>query len=128
MASLGSRIVKVIKGLVGALLLIFSILLLFSSFYSSILSFFSDPVKKTMLFLSDVLLVLVILELAKTIFSFLENDEAYLHSILETSFIAVLREVILVEVKGLDVYKGIVLALLIFVIGYVYYKMYRGGD
>ena len=116
--------VKLVKGIVGFLLVVAAVFLTVSSAAQS-LGIMSKGVQTAVnLFLSDVLLALIILELAKTIFSFLENDEAYLHSIMEASFIAVLREVILLEVKGFSLEKGVALALLMLAVGYVYYKMY----
>ena len=126
--SFGNEGVRVVKGFVGILLLISAFL--FSLYIAArlIKDFLENPSHAVILFLSDVLMVLIFLELAKTIFSFLENDERYLHSIMETAFIAVLREVILLEIKGLSLSTGIALAVLIFVIGFVYYKMYRSKE
>lgn len=120
----GNRMVKIIKGVVGFFLLLSALLFALYAFYAFYSSFLKDPMNSVTVFLSDMLMVLILLELAKTIFSFLENDEEYLHSIMETAFIAVLREVILLEIKGLTFVSGIALGALIFVIGFVYYKMY----
>lgn len=117
--------VKLIKGIVGFLFIVTAIFLTVSSAVQSIGIMPKGIRLAVNQFLSDVLLALIILELAKTIFSFLENDEAYLHSIMEASFIAVLREVILLEVKGFSLEKGVALAMLMLAVGYVYYKMYR---
>ena len=124
---LGITGVRYIKALVGFLLLAVALLLTVYTTVNLARNFLEDPVHSTLVLLSDILLVLVILELSKTVFSFLENDEAYLHSILEAAFIAVLREVILLEVHGVTLERGIVLALLIGVLGYVYYTMYNKG-
>jgi len=117
--------VKLVKGIVGFLLVVAAVFLVASSGAHSLFIMSKDMQAAVHKFLSDVLLALVILELSKTIFTFLENDEAYLHSIMEASFIAVLREVILLEVKGFTLEKGAALALLMLAVGYVYYKMYK---
>ncbi len=116
--------VKYVKGLVGVFLLIVGFALTLYTGLNYFKELPKNPVHSAIMLLSDVLLALIVLELAKTVFTYLENDEAYLHSILQTAFIAVLREVILLEVRGVTLEKGITLSLLILIIGYVYYKLY----
>lgn len=119
----GNKAIRYVKAIVGYMLLVVSLSFSIVSFYKLIQLYPVNPVHAVEVFLSDILLVLVMLELAKTVFSFLEG-EGYLHSIMEASFIAVLREVILLEIRGITLEKGIVLALLIVVIGYVYYRLH----
>jgi len=75
-------------------------------------------------FISDVLLVIIVLELAKTLFTYVENEEMYLHSIMEAAFIAVMRQVIMLEIENKPWADTIALAVLIVALGYVYYRMF----
>ncbi len=78
-------------------------------------------------FISDVLLVIILLEIAKTLFTYVENEEMYLHSIMEAAFIAVLRQVILEEVNGPTWADTIGLAVLVVAMGLVYYRLYAAN-
>jgi len=76
-------------------------------------------------FISDVLLVIIVLELAKTLFTYVENEEMYLHSIMEAAFIAVMRQVIMLEIESKPWTETISLSALILALGYVYYRMFK---
>ncbi len=115
-------VVRYLKGVVGVLLTVAAAILVITSVDSLLSKGFTS--ETLMVFLSDMLLVLILLELAKTVFAFLDNDERYLHSIMETAFIAVLREAIIIEVKGLTLFNALAIAVLILVIGYAYYRLY----
>lgn len=76
-------------------------------------------------FVSDVLLVIIVLEIAKTLFTYVENEEMYLHSIMEAAFIAVMRQVIMLEIENRPWTDVIAIAVLILALGYVYYRMFQ---
>ncbi len=76
-------------------------------------------------FFADVLLVIIYLEVAKTLFTYVENEEMYLHSIMEAAFIAVLRQVIVAETHGMNWSDALGLSALILAMGFVYYRLFK---
>ena len=120
--------VKALKLATGAvlvvaagILLIFSLVHLFGALRTN------DAAAAFEAFISDVLLVVITLEIAKTLFTYVENEEMYLHSIMEAAFIAVLRQVILTEIHGLAWADTLGLAGLLLAMGFVYYRLFRKG-
>ncbi len=79
-------------------------------------------------FFADILLVIIFLEVAKTLFTYVENEEMYLHSIMEAAFIAVLRQVIVAETHGMSRSDALGLSALILVLGFVYYRLFTRDE
>lgn len=50
--------------------------------------------------LGDILLVLVLIELLRTVLIYIKNQDLYLDALVEAAFIAVLRKIILIEVEN----------------------------
>ena len=120
--------VKALKLATGGVLVVAAgILLIFSLVHLLEAVRIGDVAAAFEVFISDVLLVVITLEIAKTLFTYVENEEMYLHSIMEAAFIAVLRQVILTEIHGLTWADTLGLAGLLLAMGFVYYRLFRKG-
>jgi len=119
-------VIKLLKFATGAVLVAAAAVMLAYSVADAMHSAKSGPVIKSFeVLISDVLLVMIFLELAKTLFAYVENEERYLHAIMEAAFIAVLRQVILIEILKLGWVEVISISVLILALGYAYYRMPR---
>ncbi|MDN5358205.1 MAG: hypothetical protein PWP76_48 [Candidatus Diapherotrites archaeon] len=119
------RAVKVMKLATGVFLLLASAIALIISAAHVYKGLASGDEKLFETLISDVLLVIILLEIAKTLFTYVENQEMYLHSIMEAAFIAVLRQTILLEMKGAGWTEMLAMAALIVAMGFVYYRLFR---
>ena len=121
--------VKAVKLITGALLVLAAIVILGFAVvhvWNTVSTGNENAAFET--FVSDVLLVIIVLEIAKTLFTYVENEEMYLHSIMEAAFIAVMRQVIMLEIENRPWTDVIAIALLILALGYVYYRMFENTE
>ena len=118
------HIIKILKFATGAVLVAAAAVLLICSVFDVVNSVRQGPtIDGFEVLVSNVLMVMIFLELAKTLFAYVENEERYLHTIMEAAFIAVLRMVILVEMIKLEWTDILSISVLILALGYTYYKM-----
>ena len=120
----GIRTIKVLKFATGAVLVVAAAIMLIYSVVDAVHTAKEDDATEGFeALVANVLLVMVFLELAKTLFAYVENEEKHLHAIMEAAFIAVLRQVILIEMIKLGWEYIISISILILALGYTYYKM-----
>ncbi len=125
-ASAWDLAIKTVKLATGALLVIAAVVILAYAVIHALPAIGSGNEEKAFeTFVSDVLLVIIVLEIAKTLFTYVENEEMYLHSIMEAAFIAIMRQVILLEIQQKPWQDVAALSVLILALGYVYYHMFR---
>ncbi len=118
--------IKVVKFGTGAVLVLLAVIILAfatAELVQQIRTGHADTAFES--FISNVLLVIIVLELAKTLFTYVENEEMYLHSIIEAAFIAVMRQVIMLEIESKPWTEAVALSALTLALGYVYYRMFR---
>jgi len=118
--------IKAVKLSTGALLVLVAIAILMFAvihLWDGMTAGYGEKAFESLI--SDVLLVIIVLELAKTLFTYVENEEMYLHSIMEAAFIAVMRQVIMLEIENKPWTETIALSALILALGYVYYRMFK---
>ena len=75
--------------------------------------------------LGDILLVFVLIELLRTVYIYITQQDVYLNAIFEAALVAVLRKIILVEVEKLDPLYIISLTIILLGLSYVYFKMMK---
>jgi len=121
-------IIKILKFATGAVLVAAAAVMLVYSAVDTVHAVRAgEAIHGFEVLISNVLLIMVFLELAKTLFAYVENEEKYLHTIMEAAFIAVLRQVILIEIIKLGWTEVLSISALILALGYAYYKMPKRG-
>ena len=73
--------------------------------------------------LGDLLLLLVLIELLRTVYVYITQQDVYLNALLEAAFVAVLRKVIISEVEHLSYLDVLSYGALTLVLAYIYYKL-----
>ncbi len=126
----GKKIIFTFKVSIGLILTALILLIILKLMYYIASLVYLNPLErfepiniKNML--GDILLVFVLIELLRTVYIYITQQDVYLNAIFEAALVAVLRKIILVEVEKLDPLYIISLTIILLGLSYVYFKMMK---
>ena len=122
---LGRKVIYTFKILIGIILSLLVLLVIFKLIYYIFSLIYFKPLERFAAssvkdMLGDILLVFVLIELLRTVYVYITNQDVYINALIEAALIAVLRKIILVEVENLSALYILSLSLLFAIIAIVY--------
>ncbi len=127
---IGNKIIYGFKIGIGIILTLLILLIIFKLFYYVFSVVYKNPLSrfepiniKNML--GDILLVFVLIELLRTVYVYIKNQDVYINALFEAALVAILRKVILIEVEKQDPLYIISLVLMLLALSYIYFKLLK---